>query len=61
MATRLNWSKARQPKAGARLKQTGRVVPKVWRDDLSRRATLELEKWMRRLSPRNRKRVRYAR
>jgi hypothetical protein len=66
MGQRLNWDRAkpfRQTESkyepGSVL-ANGAIVPEVWRDDLSRRANLEMDRWLRTLSPRNRARVRFG-
>jgi hypothetical protein len=67
MAKRLNWDKARPHRqteskiAPGTVLSNGGVVPEQWRDDLSRRANLEMDRWLRSLSRRDRAKVRFAR
>jgi hypothetical protein len=64
---KLNWDKAkpyRQTESkyepGSVL-ANGAVVPEQWRDDLARRANLEMDRWLRGLNRRDAARIRCAR
>ena len=67
MAKRLNWDKAkpfRQTESKyepGTVLANGAIVPEIWRDPLAKRANLEMDRWLRSLSPRDRARVRLAR
>ena len=64
---KLNWDKAKPHRqteskiAPGTVLSNGAVVPEVWRDDLSRRANLAMDRWLRGLNRRDARRIRFAR
>jgi len=67
MAKRMNWDRARPYRqteskvAPGTILPNGARVPLLPQDSLAKRANLEMDRWLRRLSPRDRARVRLAR
>jgi hypothetical protein len=67
MAKRLNCDRAKPQRpteskiAPGTVLSNGAVVPEQWRDDLSRRANLEMDRWLRGLNRRDANRIRFAR
>jgi hypothetical protein len=67
MSKRLNWDKAKvfrqieSKVAPGTILPNGARVPLLQQDNLAKRANLEMDRWLRSLSPRDRARVRLGR